>query len=232
MTSHVLASESVQLEADSIIEMFEIHTPTEIIRLCGQGSVTFGGHTYLPFPIQAEGFEFSGKGTLPRPSVTIATDASIISLISNPNQYIGLTFKRIRTYRKFLDDGENPDPNATFPVDEYVIDRKTSQTSKILQFELCSRIDQEGKRIPARQIIRDSCPYSYRRYNPSATLNFSYQEVMACPYTGTEYFDAAGNQTTIDKDKCGKRLTDCQLRFGTEGGVPFGGFPGVGRISN
>lgn len=230
--SQVITTESLSLESDAIISLFEIHTQTAIIRLCGQGTVQFGGQSYVGFPIQAEGFEFTGKGALPRPSVTIASDASIISLIQNPNQYIGMTFKRIRTYRKFLDDGASPDSNATFPIDEYVIDRKTNHTSTSIQFELCARIDQEGKRIPARQIVRDSCPYSYRRYNPAATFKFDYPTVMACPYAGTEYFDAAGNQTTIDKDRCGKKLTDCQLRFGTDGGVPFGGFPGVGRISN
>ena len=31
----------------------------------------------------------------------------------------------------------------------------------------------------------------------------------------------------IKRDKCGKRLQSCRLRFGTAGSLPFGGFPGA-----
>jgi lambda family phage minor tail protein L len=53
-------------------------------------------------------------------------------------------------------------------------------------------------------------------------------ESSACSYTGTTYFDANDTPVaTAGQDVCGKRLSSCQARFGTQP-LPFGGFPGVG----
>lgn len=42
------------------------------------------------------------------------------------------------------------------------------------------------------------------------------------------YFDENDTPvTSADHDVCGKRLTSCQLRFGSKGYLPFGGFPGL-----
>lgn len=229
--SNVITSESLLLNPDSIIEMFEVDTGKQLILLCNEGTVSLGNKTYLAFPIASTGFEYDGKGSMPRPRISIASDPSVISLIDNPSGFVGAKFTRIRTFRKFLNDGTSPDANAIFPKDEYIIDKKVAHTSSHLEFELCAVIDQEGKRIPARQIIRDTCPFVYRRYN-STTGDFDYTSNMQCPYTGTDYYTKNGTPTIKQNDKCGKRISDCQLRYATdEKGIPFGGFPGVGRIA-
>ncbi len=45
-------------------------------------------------------------------------------------------------------------------------------------------------------------------------------------------WDAKGNRVTDPtQDRCGKKLSDCRLRFGADPlGLPFGAFPGMMRI--
>lgn len=48
--------------------------------------------------------------------------------------------------------------------------------------------------------------------------------------TVTGYWDQFGNPTTEANDQCGKRLSDCQLRFSKSAPIPFWGFLGCERI--
>lgn len=41
------------------------------------------------------------------------------------------------------------------------------------------------------------------------------------------YAALPSNDDVSKRDKCGKRLQSCQLRFGIKGALPFGGFPGA-----
>jgi lambda family phage minor tail protein L len=227
-----IKQESQRLAQDVIIALFELDTGGGgIVRFApepvdGQ-PVRFGGEEYFPLPIQATGFEWNGKGALPRPRLTVsALDMAVIALVLSTGDLVGMPIVRRRTYRKHLDDGIDPDPEAQFPADHYVIERKAAHTKTALQFELSSQLDQEGRAIPARQILRDSCTHRYRY---RADGDFSYEGVT-CPYTGAACFDAAGKPTTADKDRCGKRLSDCKARFGQYAALPFYGFPGVGRF--
>ena len=77
MTPAIIATDMQRLEQDAIVVMFEMDATQyggEVMRFApslvdGQ-PIMFGGQQYLPFPITAEGFEWSGKGTLPRPTLT------------------------------------------------------------------------------------------------------------------------------------------------------------------
>ena len=230
--SQLIAIESTSLNPDTLVSLYRITLSNgAIIRLCNDATVSLDGDVYSAFPITAEGFEYDGKGALPRPSISIAADPAVIGLIVSPSGLVGCKFERIRTFSKYLDNGTSPDPTATLPIESYIIDRKTSHTSTVLKFELCSIIDQEGKRIPARQIVRDSCPFVYRKYSNGS---FSYPPVMTCPYVGADYFNERGEVVQNPAlDKCGKKISDCRKRFEQDpAGIPFGGFPGVGRIAN
>jgi lambda family phage minor tail protein L len=68
------------------------------------------GFTYYPAPIQAEGFETSSRGTLPTPTLTIATQGSQQDLmgllrhqIKKFGDVVGAKVTRIRTFAKYLD---------------------------------------------------------------------------------------------------------------------------------
>ncbi|MAX33218.1 MAG: phage minor tail protein L [Halomonadaceae bacterium] len=233
--SEIIARESQLLEQDARVTLFELDTTDQ-----GQGiqrftpeavgnaaSVMFGGNEYLVIPIEADGFEWNGKGTMPRPTLTItAMNLAFLSLVLSADDLVGVPVKRIRTYRKCLDDGTDPDPSATFPPDYYVIERKTRQKPTAIQFELSVKMDHEGLQIPARQVLRDTCGHRYRWWDGT---QYRYEGVT-CPYAGTGEYQRDGTAAATGGDNCGKRLSDCRKRFGQYGDLPFYGFPGVARF--
>lgn len=239
--------ELAKLEPASIVELFTLQTST---RLHGAsqvyrfhagvnakavtGSVIWAGEAYAPWPIEAEGFEYTGNGTLPRPKVRIANiEGTITSVLMQVNalnsgsDLVGAVVRRIRTLARFLDavNFENdtnpfgtPDPNASLPDEVYYIDRKSAETRELVEFELVSAFDLAGVRIPKRQTISNVCQWIYRGNE--------------CGYVGSAYFDANDNPVaTSDLDVCGKRLSSCRKRFGENATLPYGSYPGVGQYN-
>jgi len=232
--SQVIASDVQRLEQDAIVTLFELDATRYgdgVLRFCnepvdGQAPV-FNGYTYQVVPIAAEGFEWNGQGTLPRPTLTVtAMELAFLSLVISADDLVGAPVKRLRVYRRNLDDGTAPDPEALFPPDYYVIERKASQNRRRIQFELSVKMDQQGRMVPHRQVLRDTCTLRYRYWDGS---QYQYDGVT-CPYAGSDEFEADGSPAAPGKDVCGKRLSDCRLRFGEHNELPFGGFPGVGRV--
>ena len=147
--------------------------------LNANGKIVWAGNEYLRFPVQASGFAFQ-KGQLPRPKLIISNGGnqgsslaslsfSAILLSVNEttagNDLTGATVTRIRTLAKFIDavnfaDGTNADadPNAEFPQEIYSIDRKSTETREIVEFELAAPTDLAGVRIPGRQATRAIFP--------------------------------------------------------------------------
>jgi lambda family phage minor tail protein L len=142
---------------------------------------------------------------------------------------LGCTLYRVRTYARFLDNGSEPDPTAFFGPDIFRVERKAVDNPVIIEFELSASIDQEGKKLPGRQVIRDTCLWRYRIWN-ATTGEFDYAKAQ-CPYTGTSYFDASDRPVdNASEDVPSRRLRCCELRFGKKNPLPFGGFPGVARV--
>ena len=134
---------------------------------------------YLRFPIKAEGFAFQ-KGQLPRPKLLVSNAGNVGSSLAGlsisailltvnettpGNDLTGATLTRIRTLAKFIDaanfaNGQNADadPNAEFPQEIYFIDRKSSETRELVEFELAAPTDLAGVRIPGRQATRSELP--------------------------------------------------------------------------
>lgn len=220
----------------------------------GDADIIFDSQTYSRIPIKAEGFEYTNSGTLPRPTLTISNLASSITALlihvnatTLGNDLGGAEVRRIRTLKKYLDadnffdleyvisesgdflitesgdkiQNRNPNPNPTadpsvrFPEERWFVDRKSSETRDIVQFELASKFDLAGQKIPRRQVVANICQWKYRS--------------SECSYTGTNYFDVDGNSVSTEaQDVCGKRIASCKLRFGNNGELPFGSFPGAG----
>jgi lambda family phage minor tail protein L len=240
-----LRAELASLEPSSIIELYEIetsarlHGANEVYRFTSTVNATYGLSTiqwntyeYWPFPIEAEGFSYSGKGTLPRPTVRVANpEGAITSILAevnafNPgNDLIGAKFTRIRTLARFLDGanftgGTNPygtpDPLSTMPDEVFYIDRKSLETRELVEFELVARYDLTGIRAPKRQCLK-RCGWIYRG--------------DGCGYDGTNYFNENDTPVTASEDKCGQRLTSCKARFGENAELPYGGYPGIGNYN-
>ena len=209
----------------------------------GYGDVVWDGQPYMALPIEVEGFEYSGQGTLPRPKMRISNIMGTITelLLRLIQTYgsdglEGAKFTRIRTLGRFLDAANFPsgsyvvsnywdvgyetgtsataDPYAEFPREVYFVDRKSAENRDVVEFELASAFDMAGVRAPKRQCIT-RCQWVYRS--------------AECSYTGTNYFNASdvavGNAS---EDVCGKRVDSCKARFGQTAELPFGGYPGIG----
>ena len=225
------------LAPDAIIELFELHYDntlhgsTDILRWHAgsnadvTGNITWNSNDYVRLPVQAEGFEYTNGGTLPRPTLSVANlDGAVtalllgVNLTTPGNDLTGAKVKRIRTLKKFLDGESAADPYATFPVEEWFIDRKANESRDVVSFELASKFDLSNKELPNRQVVANICQWQYRS--------------SECSYTGSDYFDVNNNSVgTLAQDACGKRLSSCKTRFGENGELPFGSFPGAGLLT-
>lgn len=222
----------------AIIELFEIqlvtaiHGANTIYRYhpgtnaqTSNGSVVFNSQTYQAFPLEVEGFEYSGNGQLPRPKLRASNVLGTITsiLLNLPSGLEGAKFTRIRTLARYLDavnfpaGNANADPTATFPAEIYYIDRKSAETRDFVEFELCAAFDLIGVRAPKRQCISNICQWVYRS--------------AECSYTGTGYYAENDTATSQALDVCGKKLSSCKVRFGATAQLPFGSFPAVGTFN-
>jgi lambda family phage minor tail protein L len=188
----------------------------------GYGDVVWDGQAYMALPIEVEGFEYSGQGTLPRPKMRISNLMGTITslILTLPEGLEGAKFTRIRTLGRFLDAANfaagnaNADPLAEFPREVYFVDRKSAENRDVVEFELASAFDMAGVRAPKRQCIT-RCQWVYRS--------------AECSYAGTNYFNASDAPVgNANQDVCGKRVDSCKARFGTNAELPFGGYPGIG----
>ena len=210
----------------AIIELFELelnttqHGVNETYRfhaganINANGELVWAGNAYMRFPIEADGFEYSGNGQLPRPKVRVSNILSTITalLLTLPSGLEGAKLTRIRTLARYIDGanfpgGTNPygtpDPTAEFPREVYYIDRKTAETRDVVEFELAAAFDLAGVRAPKRQCIANICQWVYKS--------------TECGYSGA-------------LPTCAKTLADCKTHFGATAELPFGSFPGIGTF--
>tara|TARA_B100000085_G_scaffold220974_1_gene205851 strand:- start:48 stop:941 length:894 start_codon:yes stop_codon:yes gene_type:complete len=226
--------ELAKINPSAIIELFELrldstlHGSSDVYRFHAganaavSGNIVFNSQTYTRIPIKADGFEYSNTGTLPRPTLSISnhdTTMTTLLLLVNAttagNDLGGAEVRRIRTLKKYLDGESAADPNARWPEERWFVDRKASESRDSVTFELASKFDLAGQKIPKRQVIANVCQWKYRS--------------SECSYTGSNYFDVNGNSvSTLAEDVCGKRVASCKLRFGDTAELPFGSFPGAG----
>lgn len=191
--------------------------------------VKFRGVTYSAADVQVEGFEWNGQGAMPRPKIRVSNSTRMLSgLAKTFNDLVGAQFVRIRTYAQYLDGQPSADPSETFGIDIFNFEQKIAHDKYQIEWVLSAAMDQQGRSIPSRKVIRDVCLWKYRRWVPEAGGSFDYSKVE-CPYMGAASFTRDGTPTTPANDKCGKRISDCEKRYGN-GELPFGGFPGVARI--
>jgi len=208
----------------AIIELFEIELFTAIhgentiyrfhngTNLKDNGQITWAGNGYARMPIEAEGFEYSGTGTLPRPTIRVSNLFGTITtiLLALPNGLEGAKLTRIRTLARYLDAVNfpgnvnpygAPDPSAEFPREVFYISQKIRENRDVVEFQCAAAFDLAGVRLPRRQAIANICQWKYRR--------------DGCGYTGVSYFDANDNAVpSLELDVCGKRLSSCEKRFG------------------
>lgn len=125
--------------------------------------IQWQGQVYEPFPISMTGFETTTKGTIPQPELTVANVLGTLAAAADAfDDLVGAKVTRRRTLGKYLDNGTNPDPSEEFPEDIYYIERKTSETSLSISWQLASKIDLEGLQVPRRIVTQNYCVWKYR----------------------------------------------------------------------
>lgn len=186
--------------------------------------VTWQGIVYEPYPAEYTGFEISGEGSAPRPSLSLANlSGAMTGLAGNYNDLIGVRVTRVMTFRRYLDavnfaEG-NPeaDPTVEFPRQVFEVGQKLAENPVFMQFSLNSPIDVEGVQLPRRQIVRNVCTWQYRG--------------DGCFYNGPPVADEYDRITTdTTKDRCSKSLNGCRLRFGVNGILNYGSFPSLSLL--
>lgn len=171
--------------------------------------VVWQGQAYQPFPFQVSGLQWSGKGVLPRPTVTVSNiDGTLGALIRQYDDLVGAPVVYKRALVKHLDavnfpGGVNPtaDPTAHFDDEYFEIEQKTAETKETIAFQLASAMDAQGIRLPRRVIQATVCGWTNA-------------DTAICPYVGS----------------CDRLLTTCKTNFGATNPLPFGGFPAANRV--
>jgi len=183
-------SELQKVNPSSIIELFELELVTALhgintvyrfhagSNMNANGELVWKGNAYQRFPVEAEGFEYTGNGQLPRPKIRVSNLLGTITAIlltvnatTAGNDLNGAKLTRIRTLVRYIDNanfegGSNPygtpDPTAEFPQEIYYLDRKVTENRDLVEWELAAAFDLAGVRAPKRQCINNRCQWVYR----------------------------------------------------------------------
>ena len=159
----------------SVPTTFRFHSGSN---MNSNAEIVWQGNSYQRVPISFEGAEFTGKGQVPRPTLTIAnlggisrsgsvitvTDFLLVINATTPhNDLMDAKLTRITTLASELDaanfsSGSNPfgTPSSNeLPQEIFFIDRKVLESRDVVQFELVGALDQQNLKLPRRQVTRD-----------------------------------------------------------------------------
>jgi len=178
-------------------------------------ALVWQGETYTPLPYQIDDLEFTTKGAMPRPKLTVSNlDGTVSALIGPLDDLLGAKVTIRRTQKQYLDAVNFAAGNATADpdyewVETFEIEQKTGESRQTIKFQLVSEIDRGNRQIPARKIQATICGWN---------------DATVCPFSVNSL--------------CTKILTACQTHSTTDGvglpaftgGLPFGGEPAAARI--
>lgn len=190
--------------------------------------IRWDGDAYVPIPMEAEGYDVDPRGAVPQPLIRVSNVARILSPILDATQELrGAIVTRHQVVTDWLDAGVDPQPTWYLRRDRHRVEQLATRSAEWLEFRLAATLDRGDEQTPRRQVVRDLCLWTYRRWDPVAA-DWDYSRAT-CPYTGTTTFWKSDDSTTLteSEDRCSKRLSGCRLRF-AGAPKPFGGFPGAG----
>ena len=136
-----------EINPGAVIELFTLqldatlHGSNTIYRfhnganLNANGEVVWAGNSYLRFPIECTGFEFTGTGTLPRPTISVSNIFGTLTAIMQDvnqttvgNDLNGAKLTRIRTLARFLDAANFAPQTVTSTSTQTVADPADGET--------------------------------------------------------------------------------------------------------
>jgi len=133
--------------------------------------IHYNEREYEALPIESEGWEIRGSGTgsLPRPTIRLGNINQFFNAyLADWDDLVGAKVIRRRTLEKYLHTATKTnlnDPNCPpieFNRDIFYIERKSSETVGVVEFELVSAFDVEGIQLPRRSILAARCPWKYK----------------------------------------------------------------------
>lgn len=123
----VPTSDLQSISPSAIIELFELqlvtalHGSADVYRfhagssLNANGAIIWNSNTYTRYPVEADGFEYTGNGQLPQPRLRVAnilgTITSLllsVNAVTPGNDLIGAKVTRIRTLARYIDAANFP----------------------------------------------------------------------------------------------------------------------------
>ena len=236
-----------EIAPGAIIELFELelnaaqHGVNETYRFHAgvnadnNQNIVWAGEEYLRFPIEAEGFEYSGQGQLPRPKLRVSNIFGTLTaiLLTLPNGIEGAKVTRIRTLARYL-DAENFPPAGGLLLEDGSNLLLEDSTSFLLE-PINSTADPtaefprevfyiDRKAVETRDVIEFELAAVFdligvrapKRQCVSNICQWEYRG-PECGYTGNAYFNTNDQPVpTLAADACGKQLSSCELRFGQQ----------------
>lgn len=183
--------------------------------------IVYQGNEYAPWFVKVSGIDRRGNGSAARPTAEIGNYGQLITGLCRTYQdMVGATVRRRRTLASYVVANI-----AEYQDEFYLIERRAEETLTTVKFELASPLDFLDKQLPGLLALASGCPHRYK-----STAGGS-----GCSWPGTNsslWFDRFGVQVfSVGLDVCGKRLSDCKLRFGENNPLDYGGNPGLGRNS-
>ena len=133
--------------------------------------LVFKGREYTAIPIEMSGFEYAGDGRLPRPRMILSNAGGVISSkLPYFDDFLNFKVSRTKTFFKYLDKINFPNKVnpygggdvLEFPEESYFINQKVKEDKNGVEFELVSILELESTFLPAREIISNFCPWTYR----------------------------------------------------------------------
>jgi phage-related protein len=238
-----------EIAPGAIIELFELelntaqHDANETfyfhagVNATGtNGNIIWNSQAYLAFPIEAEGFEYSGNGQLPRPKIRISNILSTITalLLTLPDGLEGAKFTRIRTLGRYLDAANFPasgdillteDSFALLLEDGGSILLEPVNPTEDPTAEFPREVYYvDRKVIETRDVVEFELASAFDLIGVRAPKRQCIANICQWVYKSTECSYSGGLPT------CLKTLTDCKAHFGNVAELPFGSYPGIGAF--
>ncbi len=196
MPSFQVLSEQVKFSPSALLDLFvldgtsiglsTIYYFTNGTNVLSQ-PIVFNGISYTPFPIAMQDMSLDGKGSLPRPKITVSNINGFVSALLLQNQQLnGAIITRRRVWAKSIDainfpggvSPYSPDPTAAYPDEPWIVNRKVTENPQFVTWELASPISLQNIKLPRRQIIANICAAPVK-----------YRDMGTCGYSGAPVAD-------------------------------------------
>tara|TARA_Y100000004_G_scaffold118233_1_gene132879 strand:- start:189 stop:1178 length:990 start_codon:yes stop_codon:yes gene_type:complete len=208
-----------EINPGAVIELFTLqldatlHGSNTIYRfhnganLNANGEVVWAGNSYLRFPIECTGFEFTGTGTLPRPTISVSNIFGTLTAIMQDvnqttvgNDLNGAKLTRIRTLARFLDAVNFAPQTVTSTSTQTVADPADGET---VTYTVTVVQDSGGANVFAINGVQK--PVITMKRGSTYIFNQSHSSNVNHPLRIKS--DAGGQQTTVNAGTLGTDAT-------------------------